>query len=108
MTAAVHTTAMVTRPSELSAVLDPMARDYPEIHGPIIEHLPTFMRRDGSIEVTVRDLSRHAAVPFGAAKEYLRVARERGLLHLLGRRLEGGQLRYCAYQPIETAPEDRR
>lgn len=103
---AMHTPVMITQPRELSAVLQPMAQDYPDIHEAIIKHLPTFMRRDGSIEVTVRDLSRHADVPFGAAKEYLRVARERGLLHLLGRRLEGGQLRYCAYQPLDTTTGD--
>lgn len=99
------TMTMVNNPAELPRVLAPMAEDYPATHARLAHYLCDFMRRDGSIEVTVRDLSKRADVPFGATKEYLRVARERGLLHLLGRR-DGGQLRYCAYQPLpEPATE---
>jgi hypothetical protein len=98
---AVPTATMVTDADQLAAALAPMATDYADTHHTLIEHLPGFMRSDGAIEVTVRDLSKRSGVPFSAAKEYLRVARQRGLLHLLGRRVENGQLRYCAYRTTE-------
>jgi hypothetical protein len=33
----------------------------------------------------------------GQAKDYLRAARNSGVLHLLGRRTDDGKIRYCAY-----------
>lgn len=89
--------AMATTPVQLAHALSAIADEFPAIHQQLTHALGLVMGGDGVMEFTVSTLAKDASVRLGQAKDYLRAARNRGVLHLLGRRTDDGKIRYCAY-----------
>jgi hypothetical protein len=90
--------AMATSPFHLAQTMAPLAPKFPEIHTDLVLALGHLMRADGVMEFTVSGLAKDAGVRPGLTKEFLKAARDDGLLHVLGRRTDNGMIRYCAYR----------
>jgi hypothetical protein len=88
---------MAVTPVQLIRALDVIAADFADIHPCLTDALGRVMSKDGVMEFTVSALAKTAGVRLGQAKDYLRAARNSGVLHLLGRRTDDGKIRYCAY-----------
>lgn len=89
---------MIRSAEDLRDALDVLRTPFPEVHDTITAGLCETMGRDGVIEFRVLDLARRIRVPFGQLRHYLREGRALGLLALVGRRADGGHVRYCAYR----------
>jgi hypothetical protein len=96
---------MVTTPVELAMSTEELAQEFPDVHSQMIDALGRTMRRDGAMEFTVTALAKDAGVRLRVTREYLRIARMRGILHVLGRRTDTGRIRYCAYSTLLDAVE---
>lgn len=97
---------MIADPCLLPHALRGLAAAHPEIHDRLVAHLGQCMKPDGTLQFTARDLGQRSGVPFHTVRAYLRTGRERGLLHLLGRCSESGQVRYCVYRATEPEPAE--
>lgn len=89
---------MVTEPGQLRPVMHAMATEFPDIHEDVVAAMARTMRPDGVMEFTVSGLAKDAEARLTPVKNYLKVARQQQLLHMLGRRTDNGKIRYCAYQ----------
>jgi hypothetical protein len=82
--------------------MHPFAEEFPDVHQNLVDALARTMGGDGVMQFTVSQLAKDADVRLGQTKEYLRSARDHGVLHLLGRRTDNGKMRYCAYGQAST------
>lgn len=89
---------MVTAAAELAAAMAPIIEKFPDIHADLVIAAARRMSSDGVMEFTVSGLARDAGVRLGLAKDWLKAARDHGLMHVLGRRTDNGMIRYCAYR----------
>lgn len=90
--------AMATSPFQLAQTMALLAPKFPEIHTELVLALGRLMGVDGVMEFTVSGLAKNAGVRPSLTKEFLKAARDNGLLHVLGRRTDNGMIRYCAYR----------
>lgn len=100
-----QTMEMVTDPLSLHTALESLREKFPDIHEPIVAALQKQMEADGSMTFIVTRLAKSANVQWRKLSSYLRHGRRTGLLMLLGKRMETGEQRYCAYQPLSESSQ---
>lgn len=103
--AASTTPTMATTLGELVLSTEELAQEFPDAHRQLVAAMGRTMRRDGAMEFTVSALAKDADVRLRVVQEYLRAARNRGILQVLGRRTDTGRIRYCAYSTLMTSAE---
>lgn len=100
----IPTPSMITEPDQLGPALQCMAPRFPDIHHRIVAALQSIMNVDGHMITTTVQLAKSARVNRTNVSTYLRSARLDGALCLLGRDMETGRMRYCAYYPNAVIP----